>query len=89
MGKIIELEGRYSTHTLKKLSPTDGRESSTYKFILGSEGDIIRAGYLEDQTFFIDPSGGPFIKEGDVIEDKTIKHIDYSPEISSYIITFK
>ena len=90
MDKIIELKGRYSTHKLKQLSPVKkGRESKTYKLVLGSEEDVIRSGYTEENNVYIDPSGGPFITIGSVIKGHKVKSIDYSYELSSYVITFE
>ena len=89
MDKIIELRGRYGTHTLKQLTPVKGGESKTYKLVLGSEEDIIRTGYTEEEVLFIDPSGGPYMQVGGVLKGNKIKAIDYSYDIEAYVITFE
>jgi hypothetical protein len=89
MDKIIEIKGRYSIHTLKQLTPVKGSESKTYKLVLGEDDSIIRIGYTEDNKFFIDPPGGPCMVVGGTLKNHVIKSIDYSYELSSYIITFE
>ena len=95
MDKIIELRGRYGTHTLKQLTPIEGgeilkdKESKTYKLVLGSEDDIIRTGYTEEEVLFIDPSGGPYMQVGGILKGNKIKAIDYSYDIEAYVITFE
>lgn len=68
MEDIIKLKSRGGIENyLKKIKKKDGGESKTY--VLKSEVSVIRAGFIDDIHRFIDPSGGPMIVEGRVLEE--------------------
>lgn len=88
MEKIIKLNSRGdSNNYLKMLVKPDGTESKTY--VLKTESPILRMGYIENNKF-IDPSGGPMIVVGSLLEEANaiVKSIDYIAGFG-YTITFK
>lgn len=73
MDKIIKLKSRGNRGTyLKRMEKPDGSESKTYVLKL-EESSILRHGYLEDGRQFMDPSGGPMIAEGGILEEAGAK----------------
>lgn len=86
MGKIIKLRSRGGHHSLSQLIPINSDNDNVYKFV--TDSDYIRCGYNNEDLFFIDPPGGPFLSKGVEINGRIIKAIDYSSEIG-YIITFE
>ena len=85
MGKTIKLRSRYE-NVLTQLIPLNSENDKTYKF--STSEDLIRCGYLEDNTFYIDPPGGPMIIEGGSINGMKVKDIKHDYNIG-YIITFE
>lgn len=79
MDEIINLHSRRgSKNYLQKMTPKDpNRESKTY--VLKSSESTLRAGYTEDKQYFIDPSGGPMIVVGNLLEEANaiVKSIDH------------
>lgn len=68
MEDIIKLHSRGGVNNyLKKMKKADGSESKTY--VLKSEMPTLRAGYIDEKHKFIDPSGGPMIVEGSLLEE--------------------
>ena len=50
------------------------------KYLLISELDHIRIGHRDDEIYFVDPPGGPFMSKGDPIEElngKILESIKY------------
>lgn len=87
MEKIIKLNSRSdSNNYLKMMMKPDGTESKTY--VLKTEFPI-RMGYI-DNNKFIDPSGGPMIVVGSLLEEANavVKSIDHIAGFG-YTITFK
>lgn len=88
MDDIIELHSRGEDRAyLKKLSKQDKSESKTY--VLKLSNPFIRTGFLGGKKF-IDPSGGPFIQEGELLEEANavVKSVDFTIGYG-YTITFK
>lgn len=89
MKDIIQLDARgYEKNYLKKLKKPDGSESKTY--VLKVSNYYLRAGRLNENTSFIDPSGGPMIIEGSYLReaDAIVKSIDFVKGYG-YTITFE
>ncbi len=88
MEKEIKLNSRYGENNYLKLMPKpDGSESKTY--LLKTENPYIGTGYLSDNRFYVDPSGGPFMAVGDELpEVGVIKSIDLVYGYG-YFITFE
>lgn len=88
MEKTIKLKSRDSDNYLKLLAKSDGTESKTY--ILKTEFSYMRSGYIKEKQKFIDPSGGPMIIEGEILEEAgmKVKAIDFI-EGYGYAITFE
>lgn len=89
MENIIKLNSVWgSNNYLKKMKKLDGNESKSY--ILKTDSLTIKAGFIEGKRKFINPSGGPQITEGLLLEEANavVKSIDF---ISGYghIITFE
>lgn len=90
MEDIIKLRCRYKDNNyLQKFTNPYNPEADCY--LLKTELDYLRYGLDKDgHTRFIDPSGGPFIQEGNVLEEvgKKVKHIEH---ISDYgwVLTFE
>lgn len=89
MEKIINLPNRYGDKNYLKLLPrTDGEESKTY--VLKLSNPYMRAGKVDNDKKFIDPSGGPMIIEGEKLvgTEEIIKSIDFTTGYG-YTITFE
>ena len=89
MKDIIELESRgYEKNYLKKLKKPDNTESKTY--VLKVSKPYLRAGVIDGEKKFIDPSGGPMIVVGETLKEAeaVVKSIDYIIGYG-YTITFE
>ena len=78
MEKIIKLHSRGGIENyLKMMKKPDGEESKTY--LLKTSMPTPRIGYVDDKHKFIDPSGGPMIVEGSLLEEANakVKSIDF------------
>lgn len=78
MEKIIRLHSRGNANNyLKMMKKPDGSESKTY--VLKTNMPTLRMGYVEEKHRFIDPSGGPMIVEGSLLEEANakVKSIDF------------
>lgn len=85
----IKLNSRYGENNyLKKIIRADGEESKTY--LLKTASYCLRMGYIDNLHKFIDPSGGPMIVEGHLLEEAeaVVKSIDHVMG-KGYIITFE
>lgn len=79
MKEEINLESRY--REIHKLTRIGDESSLVYKFTPADE--FCRVGIIEDnpnQYSFIDPSGGPFISTGSVIDGHKVKSINQTDE---------
>ena len=88
MEDIIKLHSRGGANNyLKKMKRLNGEESKTY--VIKTDIPTLGAGYIEGKKF-IDPSGGPMIIEGSLLEEAyaVVKSIDF---VAGYghIITFE
>ena len=89
MEDIIKLHSRGSVNNyLKKMKKSNGEESKTY--VIKTDMPTLRMGYVDDKRKFIDPSGGPMIIEGSVLEEANavVKSIDCIAGYG-YTITFE
>lgn len=89
MENIIKLNSRgEENYYLKRLSKPDGKESKTY--VLKVSTPTVRVSKLATGYEFIDPSGGPMIKVGSLLEEAqaVVKSIDYTMGYG-YTITFE
>lgn len=89
MKDIIKLNSRcHENNFLKRLNKANKEESKSY--LLKVSTPYIRSGYTNNNKKFIDPSGGPMIVEGEVLEEigSEVKSIDYVFG-KGYMITFK
>ena len=89
MEDIIKLCSRGGANNyLKKMKRLNGEESKTY--VIKTDMFIFRVGYVEDKRKFIDPSGGPMIVEGSLLEEANavVKSIDFVVGYG-HIITFE
>ena len=89
MEDIIKLYSRGGANNyLKKMKRLNGEESKTY--VIKTDIPTLRAGYVEDKRKFIDPSGGPMIVEGSLLEEANavVKSIDFVVGYG-HIITFE
>lgn len=89
MEDIIKLRSRYGTvNYLKKMPKPDGSESKTY--VLKTEVPTLRVGKVQEGNEFIDPSGGPMIVVGHMLEEAeaVVKSIDFVKGYG-YTITFE
>ena len=89
MEDIIKLHSRGGANNyLKKMKRLNGEESKTY--VIKTDIPTLRAGYVEDKRKFIDPSGGPMIVEGLLLEEANavVKSIDFVVGYG-HIITFE
>ena len=89
MEDIIKLRSRYGTaNYLKKMPKPDGSESKTY--VLKTEVSTLRVGKVQEGNEFIDPSGGPMIVVGHMLEEAeaVVKSIDFVKGYG-YTITFE
>lgn len=78
MEKIIKLHSRGGIENyLKMMKKLDGEESKTY--LLKTGMPTLRIGHVDDKHKFIDPSGGPMIVEGSLLEEANakVKSIDF------------
>lgn len=77
MEDIIKLHSRGSINNyLKKMKKPNGEESKTY--VIKTDMPTLRMGYVDENRKFIDPSGGPMIIEGSLLEEANavVKSID-------------
>lgn len=80
---MYKLAGRGITHYLRKLKPEDNCKSYTLDTSLS-----YRVGLIDDELF-IDPSGGPLMTKGTVLEGiGTISKVDFI-EKKGCVITFE
>ena len=89
MEDIIKLCSRGGANNyLKKMKRLNGEESKTY--VIKTDIPTLRSGYVEDKRKFIDPSGGPMIVEGSLLEEANavVKSIDFVVGYG-HIITFE
>ena len=78
MEDIIKLHSRGGVNNyLKKMKRPNGEESKTY--VIKTDMPTLRMGYVEEKRKFIDPSGGPMIVEGSLLEEANaiVKSIDF------------
>ena len=78
MEDIIKLRSRYRAENyLKKMPKPDGTDSKTY--VLKTDVPTLRVGEVQGGNKFIDPSGGPMIVEGSLLEEANavVKSIDF------------
>lgn len=88
MNDIIKLNSRgEDKNFLKRLRKKDDTESKTY--VLKVSTPYLRTGEIDGHKF-IDPSGGPMIIEGSLLEEAgaVVKSIDHTLGYG-YTITFK
>ena len=81
MKNEIKLDSRYGT---KNYLVKDTDKS----YILNTESPFIRTGMDGDNYVFIDPSGGPMIGIGSIIENMIVDKITHE-QGKGYIITFR
>jgi hypothetical protein len=89
MEKIIKLNSRGGANNyLKMMMKPDGSESETY--LIKTDIPTLRMGYVDEKNKFIDPSGGPMIVEGSLLEEANavVKSIDFIVGYG-YTITFE
>lgn len=89
MSNKIKLNCRYRDNNyLVPLLDKEGNKTTTYKLEL--ENPYVRAGYDGTDRYFIDPSGGPMIKVGEVLPEvgKEVISINHVQN-TGYVITFK
>lgn len=89
MQNKIKLDCRYKDNNyLVPLLDKEGNETNTYKLEL--ENPYVRVGYDGTDRYFIDPSGGPMIKVGEVLSEigKKVINIAYTQNVG-YVITFE
>ena len=89
MEDIIKLRSRYGAiNYLKKMPKPDGTDSKTY--VLKTDVPTLRVGEVQGGNKFIDPSGGPMIVEGSLLEEANavVKSIDFIAGYG-YTITFE
>lgn len=89
MKDIIQLNSRDKTKNyLKKLSKSEGFKSKTYVF--KTDIPTLRIGKDQGKYIFIDPSGGPMIMVGHILEEAkaVVKSIDFI-EGYGFTITFE
>lgn len=88
MEKQYKLKSRGGENNyLKLMAKPDGSESKTY--LLKTETPYIGTGYLNDNRFYVDPSGGPMIVVGEELPDiGIVKSIDLVYGYG-YFITFE
>ena len=78
MEDIIKLHSRGSVNNyLKKMKRSNGEKSKTY--VIKTDMPTLRMGYVDENRKFIDPSGGPMIVEGSLLEEANavVKSIDF------------
>lgn len=87
MEDVIKLKSRYrEKNYLRKLEET----KDTVTYILDSELDFTRYGTTNSDKTFIDPSGGPMIIEGEVLEEAgtVVKELSWIKD-KGFTVTFK
>lgn len=76
MRDLIELKSRGDEYCcLRKLTRSDGKESSTY--LLKTSAYSIKRGFTSEGKSYIQPVGGPRIEEGGTVEGLKVISIDY------------
>lgn len=78
MEDIIKLHSRGGVNNyLKKMKSPNGEESKTY--VLKTDMPTLRVGEVQGGNKFIDPSGGPMIVEGSLLEEANavVKSINF------------
>lgn len=87
MKNVIELSSRHGRNYLLKQSNGD-EESKTY--LLKSDSSTLRVGFIDKDRQFVDPSGGPMIIEGEILDEANarVKSIDFRMG-TGYLITFE
>lgn len=88
MEKIYKLKSRGGeSNYLKLMKKPDGSESKTY--LLKTENPYLGTGYLSNNKFYVDPSGGPMIVVGEELPDVgKVTSIDLAYGYG-YLITFE
>ena len=89
MEDIIKLHSKGGVNNyLKKMKRLNGEESKTY--VIKTDMPTFRMGYVEEKRKFINPSGGPMIVEGSLLEEAkaVVKSIDFITGYG-YTITFE
>ena len=89
MDDIIKLRSRYKAKNyLERVNTESNKDSKTY--VLRTDTTMVRVGYNNDGAYFIDPSGGPMIIVGSVLEEANaiVSSISFIKGLG-YIITFK
>lgn len=81
MSEIINLKTRY--HTKNYLEQYQG---NTY--ILRTESPYIGAGSTNDGKEYVDPSGGPMLVVGDMVDNRKIASIGFLKDVGT-LITFE
>jgi hypothetical protein len=87
MDKTIKLP----THDLSNNYLEQIGDSNSYKYVLKTDMDWVRQGFLDEDTYFIDPSGGPMLIVGDKLpgsEKYFIKSIHHKKHVG-FIVTLK
>ena len=62
-----------------------------HKYVLKTPYDYMRQGFLDEDTYFIDPSGGPMLIVGEPLpghEEYLIKSIHFKKHVG-FIVTLK
>ena len=89
MEDIIKLNSHDGTNNyLKKINigPREGRQA----YVLNTPYDFLRSGEIGDGRPFVDPSGGPMLVQGDILNDKyIIDRVGHFPYIGTIIILEK
>lgn len=88
MENIYKLKSKSGENNyLKLMKKPDGSESKTY--LLKTENPYLGTGYLSNNKFYVDPSGGPVIAVGEELPDiGKVKSIDLAYGYG-YLITFE
>lgn len=87
MRDLIELKSRGDEYCcLRKLTRSDGKESSTY--LLKTSAYSIKRGFTSEGKSYIQPVGGPRIEEGETLEGLKVVKIEYVIGIG-YALTLK
>lgn len=89
MNKIIKLDSRgCENNYLKQLKKPDGSETKSYLLVVSAP--FVGVGYTSEGLLYIDPSGGPMIVTGEILEEAeaVVKSIDFVTK-HGYVITFE
>lgn len=81
MSKVIKLKTRYGVD-----NHLEQYQGNTY--ILRTESPYIRAGSTNDGKEFVDPSGGPMLVVGDMVDNRKIASIGFLKDVGT-LITFE